>query len=342
MAENREKLWRSCSCLYPNLEMDDLLSGQFVNHQDFFLQTDTAFKREKILTTIAYCKKNSIKNLVISAEMLFEREIELPFARELSQIPGVDLRVIVYLRRQDYWLESAWTQWGYKSKNYVDVHDYIIKRDCNWLGRVQMWEEAVGRERLVIRCYEKEQLPNGLISDFLGVIGIDYGSYSWIEQKDQYRGFKSEVMEILFLNKDFCIDENDNRLQVFFEEYFDESYQKQSFEGYSFISPKERIMILDKYAESNTLIAREYLKRDDGRLFYEPYPDPEAPWESYKGLTVEEFVPVFAYLVYNIDMKYRQQHKPFPRNVLECLCRWKTLGRPCVAIKRWFSERFNR
>jgi hypothetical protein len=158
-----------------------------------------------------------------------------------------------------------------------------------------------------IRCYEKEQLPRGLIVDFLEAVGIDYDLHAWIEQKDQFKGFQRDVMEILFLNKEFCTGENDIRLQVFFEKYLSESYQKQSFDSYRFLSPEERRSILEKYAASNAKIALDFLEREDGRLFYEPLPNPSEKWMKYKGLTVEDMVPIFVRVLYEMDKEYQEK-----------------------------------
>jgi hypothetical protein len=301
LAVNSPELWNSCSCLYPNMGGEKFLAGGFINHQKFFTTTDVTTQIKKIQEAVKYCQKNNKEKLVFSAEALFESKDGPSLAEKLVRIPGINLKIIVYLRRQDHWLESAWKQWGYKSEKFRDIADYIQKRDCNWHTKLQLWEHGAGKASIIVRCYEMEQLPQGLIPDFLRLIGINYNSHSWVEQKDLFKGFNRDVMEILFLNKKYCHGEADVRLQMFFENYLDEYYQKESFKPYSFLSPKERISILERYEKSNQIIAREYLGRVDGRLFYAPLPDPDEPWTPYGGLTIEKIVPVFAQMMFNIE-----------------------------------------
>lgn len=303
MAGNIRILWRSCSCLYPNLKGRHLLNGNFINHMSIFNACDEKTIMSKIRQAVAFSKKNGKQKLVLSAESLFESREGPVLAKKILSIPDVSLKVIVYLRRQDTWLESAWKQWGYKISENRDIYDYIQKRDCNWYTRLKSWEEAVGKERLIVRCYEKEQLPEGLIADFLKITGIDYHAHTWIEQDDLFKGFQRDVMEILFLNKDFCDGVSDNRLQGFFERNLDESFQKESFKSYSFLSPSDRIQILEKYEASNRNIALEFLKRENGILFTEPWPSETDPWEPYRGLTIESVVPVFMYILYSMYEK---------------------------------------
>lgn len=303
MAGNLRILWRSCSCLYPNMKGRHFLNGNFINHMSLFNSCDEKTILLKIRQAVSFSKKNGKKKIVLSAESLFESGEGLELAKKILSIPDVSLKVIVYLRRQDTWLESAWKQWGYKISDNRDIYDYIQKRDCNWYTRLKIWENAVGKERLIVRCYEKEQLPEGLIADFLSLIGIDYHSHAWIEQADLFKGFQRDVMEIIFLNKDFCDGVSDNRLQNFFERNLEETFQKESFKSYSFLSPTDRIQILKRYEDSNRSIAIEFLKREDGMLFTEPWPSETDPWEPYRGLTIESVVPVFMYMLYSMYEK---------------------------------------
>jgi len=311
LAGNHKVLWNLCSCLYPNMVMSDFLNGSFINHQKLFLADDIKSRKEKILTAVDFCRKHSRNKIIFSAEALFEDNDGPALAKELSEIPGVNLKIIVYIRRQDQWLESAWKEWGYKSNKYRDISHYIQQRDCNWLKALRRWEGAVGRARIIVRCYEKAQMPDGLIPDFFQTVGIDYNANKWRPQKDLFKGFKGDVMEVIFLNKRFCTGDSDTRLQGFFERNLDESFQKESFKSYSFLSPTEKISVLTRYESANQTIAREFLGRDDGVLFYEPWPEPNEPWEPYGGLTVEKVIPIFTQALCNMDDFYNNKNRPF-------------------------------
>ena len=76
---------------------------------------------------------------------------------------------------------------------------------------------------------------------------------------------------------------------------------KAPFEEYSLFSPQERLEIINRYLPQYEIIAKKYLKRTDGKLFYEPLPDPGEPWKSYEGLTVEKIVPVYLQMMYTME-----------------------------------------
>ena len=64
-----------------------------------------------------------------------------------------------------------------------------------------------------------------------------------------------------------------------------DSNTTQAFAGYAILSPQERVEILRRYKSGNLKVAQNYLKREDGRLFYEPWPDVEKSFEPYPGLS---------------------------------------------------------
>jgi hypothetical protein len=81
--------------------------------------------------------------------------------------------------------------------------------------------------------------------------------------------------------------------------------RKREGEGYHFLSSKERLELLKKYEPSNQAVAREYLGRDDGRLFCKPWPEPDEKEEPYK-LTLEGVAPILMELILNLYLNQGQ------------------------------------
>ena len=52
-------------------------------------------------------------------------------------------------------------------------------------------------------------------------------------------------------------------------------------------SPEQRIQIIEKYQKQNENVAREYLDREDGILFYDEPPSLNEPWAPYPGINEE-------------------------------------------------------
>ena len=67
-----------------------------------------------------------------------------------------------------------------------------------------------------------------------------------------------------------------------------------NFTYQGFLSSPERVALLERYQESNSRVAREYLGREEGVLFYEDPPDRTELWEPYPGLRAETVAEILA------------------------------------------------
>jgi hypothetical protein len=317
----RSQLIKRSSCLYPNLgvpEVLDYFSGHCPSHCEFFGCKDDGFVDAQIKKLIVRANRKKIQKIILSCEGL---SVWPKFAHTLyetlSSSPQVRVIIIVYLRRHDHWLESAWKQWGVKDKRFRDVDHFfskyhrVIPYNFDPLELLETWEGEFGSENIIVRPYEKEQLTGGVIIDFLNQTGIDHTKIKGYDpERDKYHvnvGFNRDIIEIFYLNKNFYQDINDNRLINLFSKYLTDTYKKAPFEDYSIFSPQQRLDILARYQPQYEAIAKKYLGRSDGRLFYEPLPDPSEPWEPYEGLTVEKVVPIFAEILFNMNQHYKKR-----------------------------------
>lgn len=229
---------------------------------------------------------------------------------ELFRELDVNVKIICYVRRQDHHLESAWKQLGHRLCSASEMVHHKSGwgrwRWTNWYERIAPWTDYFGKENIIIRPYEKEQLPKGIFSDFLDILNIDWkGEIKLEREADMNSGFSRDVMEVLSLNKDFYKIYPDQRLYNMFSQLLKSEYGKEPFESYNLLSPSQRIELLKEYEPSNQKLAREYLNREDGRLFYEPWPKEDDPWVPYEGLSIEKLVPIMTKMIY--ELYSRQQ-----------------------------------
>jgi len=308
---NRGNLLANCSCLYPDFYSKTIHKGSNChNHcKSISKQAEKITIINDIEKAVDFCKKNGISTIVISCEGLFARpDIGESILRNFHPDSGLSFRIVVFFRRQDHFLESGWKQWGLKDIRFASISEYVESNNIRWLDYLNEYDSIFGKENIIIHPYEKEQLPDGLICEFLTMIGIRYSAYTWREPPESNvntnYGFNRDIIEILKLNRSLCKNIHDNTLLNFFYSTLPDTYQKKPYEHYDLLSPQERIKILEKYDTINQTIAREYLGREDGKLFFEPWPDPDEPWEPYEGLTVEKIVPIFTTMLYNIDRRH--------------------------------------
>lgn len=343
MNYNRKKLFDDFYCLYPNFQSHSFSRGLQHNHCPLFTKYEKSVSMKCIQNMLSYSNKNHINKIVISCEgLLNNSNNEINLLKKISDTDGVNCMIIVYLRRQDHWIESAWKQWGVRNNKIEDIYEYVLKSPINWLENLSHWADGFGKDNIIVRPYEKEQLSCGLICDFLNILDIQYQGYQWTDPPknniNENIGFNTDIIEILRLNREFYKTIHDNRLLHFFSEYLDDNYRKSPFEKYSLLSPEQRIEILNKYEPMNINIAKEYLGRENGKLFYEPWPDPNEPWEPYEGLTVEKVVPIFTNILYRMDVKYRTQLQNIDRNTQKKRVVRKKIGLSLKTTKRWIKK----
>lgn len=329
--KHRTLLIRQFSTLYPNLAGPgtvDFFSGNCENHIEIFRSTDAVHTGSRVKKLIEEAKARNIQKVILSVEALSSFPA---FAHTLHDslllFPDVNVTVLIYLRRQDHWLESAWIEWGIKDKQFRDIDQFlasygnIFPYNSNPLELSGPWEREFGTENLIIQPFENEQLVDGMIRDFFNKIGIDCSKIPGYDpQRDRYfvnARFTRDIVEIFQLNKDFYRGIDDNRLFNLFSKYMIDTYKRTPVEDYPVFSPRQRLDILGKYLPVYETVAKKYLGRADGRLFFEPLPDPAEPWKPYTGLTLEEFVPVFTQVLYNMENWHQKLILELKKNPVE-------------------------
>lgn len=215
------------------------------------------------------------KNTGVVAQNLFEITKDL----------DLDTYIIVYLRRQDDFFESLYQQSVRLGESH-SFHDFLNKfgpSDFNWYSLVQSYADVFGKEKIIVRRYHRKYLPekNSLLQDFGKVIGSEVVSnYELTTSKN--KGFSRDTLEITrLMNKYF---EGDERFQL--RKIYDRVDAKLPFERYSFFQADERIAFMERYVESNSTLAKEYL--DEEYLF--PQTVYHNPKDLYTGLTLESVI----------------------------------------------------
>lgn len=193
------------------------------------------------------------------------------------------IQIIVYLRRQDRFLESIWNQYTKgEPLSKLPFKDFIANEKFKWsyLEKLNKIADIVGQENLIVRVYEKDQFQGArkdIISDFLQAVGINLDWSRCVLGKPANSALFGNYVEIkrrmnLYLQQDdnWCIE-----IQNIFMAYIEEISSSSSIKhADGMLTPKERQEIIDYYAEENAEIARKYLGRADGKLFYENKPIP--------------------------------------------------------------------
>jgi hypothetical protein len=120
-----------------------------------------------------------VHTVILSSELFFGQTANLQAMLEeiRAHLAGHDVRIVVYLRRQDQLYSSFFNQdvkgvrqWAHSAYQFYATHQ-IFQRD--YLSMMKTWGRAFGRDNILLRPYEKEQWHNGdVVQDFCQVTAI--------------------------------------------------------------------------------------------------------------------------------------------------------------------------
>lgn len=273
--------------------------------------------QERLKKCFAICKSKKLTRAVWSWEALAIRDDTAQMLR--SAAGATEAKVIVYLRRQDHWFESSYQQWGVKHKTssgpvktFDEFMQSRIERGDYW-QRLAPWADAFGTENMVVRVYEQEQLPQGLLLDFLDAAGLQPTDGLELPEKSSFdsslsnASFNHDVQEMIAVYNSLFSEERSyfpRELLRLLHGSLSEKEYKPVFSKRSSLSPQTRRDILDHFADSNRKIAQEYLGRADGRLFYEPPPELSEPYDTGE-LSLKAVVRIFLQIILHQDEMIR-------------------------------------
>lgn len=189
---------------------------------------------------------------------------------------GCEVKVIVYLRRQDLYIQAWWNQ----SIKLMTRLDQTFERYMNgglsrkafldYYQKLNEIAECIGKENMIVRVYEKEMFlqPGGIYKNFLEALGERMEEEYQIPERDPNERLEGNFIEIKrVLNR--IPEYKKMPLDSMYDPIIMASNMKKP-EKVSYFSYEEQLQFLKKYEESNQRVAREFLGREDGILFTEP------------------------------------------------------------------------
>lgn len=131
---------------------------------------------------------DNIHSVIVSSELFFgqTKNIDQMHDEIKASLAGHEIKIVVYLRRQDQLYSSFFNQdvkgvrqWAHSAYQFYDTHQ-IFEHDYH--GLLKIWSEPFGKENVLIRPYESEQWPdNDIVLDFcesLDIIRLKSGRVS--------------------------------------------------------------------------------------------------------------------------------------------------------------------
>ena len=275
-------MWLNRSYLAKN---NLLYPGDYDNHYQlaYLLRTfgvdelirrnDTEDGFHKIMSEVA----NSTHDVLLSSEGFSEAP---EFAGQLLESLNAyqlrfDVTIILYVRRQDEWFESAYRQQA-KGDTLSDFNTFFNNREalkfkaCNYYDTAELWAQSFGHENIIVRPYERAQLLNNdLISDFCSTISIPVGQLNTdaIPLQASNKSLSDEaILFFVFVSKLL----GKSRIGLHSDLYG----RKELYTGKktNFQTPAQKERLYQYLGDSNSKLAKEYLGRENGDLFLDTKP----------------------------------------------------------------------
>lgn len=183
--------------------------------------------------------------------------------RELTE--GFAVRIVFCPRRQDHWINANFCNAVRHNSICGITHRHIEERanDCLcYHSLVQRWANVFGESNIIIRPYEKAQMPKGSLYDFC-VHVLDCP----VPEGAAHTTNVTADSHVIRLHQ---------RFNPFLEHALLESLVGRLESGpkaTALLSCQDRVAILSRFEAENTRLAQQYLHRDD--LFFEAAPDEE-------------------------------------------------------------------
>ena len=148
-------------------------------------------------TLYTYLEKN---NIILSDERLWwgaSKELYRKIKERYHRV-----KIIVYLRRQDRYIESYWNQRVKRLASFSEDFGEALAKgrlNCSYLNRLEELEEIFGIENIIVRSYEKEQFlgeRKDVVSDFLSLLGIEPDWKKCVASASENESLSGNMLEI--------------------------------------------------------------------------------------------------------------------------------------------------
>jgi hypothetical protein len=232
-----------------------------------------------------------VERVILSCEYLLAMPYQLKRLKGLfSDFP---LTVIVYLRRQDDWLDSIYKEHteGRHDFNTLTADAFADEQTLLELNYEKLLEPIVdifGMDGLLLKVYERGQFENGLLADFCGSVGVDVDALTTSNIPSNPSASIEDIEMMRILNK--IPFKGKHGYGPFSMSIMELMYEGEVSKRRA-MSPALRRRIVERYADANTAVARRFFDRED--LFYAPLPDPDEPWQAVENVSLsrlEQFV----------------------------------------------------
>ena len=194
-----------------------------------------------------------------------------------------EVKIVVYLRRQDRWIESFYSQFVKASRlNSSTIKEFVSQQSelLNYYDAMIKWAEVFGENNIIVRDFDKEK-KHGIYQSFLEAINLklskaDFEKFNIEKTKNISPTIKSIHVLILYNDlfvKTGLIPKRFARL-IGFKVFIENSLIQHLIAMIpdiilpnELLSQNDKDELMAKYQAGNRLIAQKFLGDDQHSLF---------------------------------------------------------------------------
>ena len=243
-------------------------------------------------------------NVILTDEDLwrassYSRKDVFPYLEQEAQREGYQVKIIVYLRRQDKYMVSLWNQnIKHASRPLTEqINEYMerlqkkFKLVLDYASKLDRLSELFARENIIVRRFEPQSWVNhSIIHDFMDCIGLELTDDFQLPSEMANPSLNLNCAEIKrILNKNDLFSTSELHYLASFLKELSKEYPDTDC---GMLSAEETRTLLAKYAAGNKRVAEEYIR--DGKPLFSDDVSELPKWEVKDADMYESTVHYFS------------------------------------------------
>ena len=210
-----------------------------------------------------------------------------------------DIKVVIYIRRQDEYLLSFWQQWYLKVEEdfwtWVLNHIRIIG---DWYYTLEPWMNLFGKENIVVRNLSRKNISKGhLLLDFAEQLGVDTeGTNTEIHENIS---FNDAVTSLASSVSDIFDGMHDHRFYSMVAEWGGPPTLKKSPSYLITVAQRKALLLF--YSRSNDRIKKIFFSELGDKELFDPVDESICNYDT--SSTVDGRIEVLTRLIYGLYLE---------------------------------------
>jgi hypothetical protein len=227
------------------------------------INDNNAIDSEVTVRVTDEAKEHNAKTVILSSEILSRPSVTKDQLRVIkNEFQIFDISILVFLREQHDFLESVYAERIKKGLLCYPNNIYTIDKELNYYTFIKKYADVFGNDNIIVLTY-KNNPEHSIFNDFLNALGCTSNNRFIFPRRKNVRlpWMYIEILRILNSKKRVREKLTANKMKKIMK--VANKIIPGIIDRPRPLSIKERSDIMDSYEETNNMLAREYLGRDN-------------------------------------------------------------------------------